>query len=242
MIRFEHVTKKIGGRVVLDDLSFSVNRGEIFAVVGPSGVGKSVTLKHIVGLLSPDSGSIWFDGEEVCFADDRELERLRTRCGYLFQSGALLGWMTVAENIALPLTEKGKLSENEISLRVNKMLELTGLTDAADKLPAEISGGMHKRAGLARALITEPEVVLFDEPTSGLDPIMSKSIHELILSLKQKLGGTGVLVTHDLAGALQIADRIALLKDGRFCAVLSPEEFRASNMPEVREFLSAVSK
>lgn len=239
MIRFENVTKKFGDRVVLDDLSFTVGKGELFAVVGPSGVGKSVTLKHIVGLLAPDSGSIRLAGEEVCHADDRRLEKLRERCGYLFQSGALLGWMTVAENIALPLTEKTRLSDDEINERVGRMLELTGLAGVGDRMPAEISGGMQKRAGLARALIAEPEIMLFDEPTSGLDPVMSKSIHELIRSLNLKFGVTGVMVTHDIAGALQVADRIALLKDGKFKAVLTPQEFRSSEIAEVREFVDA---
>lgn len=237
MIRFENVSKSFGGKKVLDQLSFSVKRGELLAVVGPSGTGKSVLLKHVIGLLAPDAGSVWLDGEELTGVSDCRLESLRGRCGYLFQSGALLGWMTVAENIALPLRENTKMTDEAIEERVAEMLRVMGLEDAAEKMPAEISGGMQKRAGLARALIRNPEVMLYDEPTSGLDPVMSKSIHGLIGLLKQKYGVTGVMVTHDIAGALQIADRVALLKNGKFLTVLPPAEFCNCAIPEVREFL-----
>ena len=239
MIRFEHVTKRLGGRNVLDDLSFEIKKGEVFAIVGPSGTGKSVTLKHMVRLLTPTSGSVWIDDTEISAADGGELSRVRERFGYLFQGGALLGWMTVAENIALPLREKTRLSEQEIQTRVAKVLGMVELENDGDKLPSEISGGMQKRAGLARAIVRQPEIVLYDEPTSGLDPITSRTIDRLILKLNSDLGITSVVVTHDLQGALLIADRIAMLTGGRFVEVSAPKAFVATDQPDVRGFLDA---
>lgn len=224
-IRFENVTKRFGGIAVLDGLSFSVEKGEILAVVGPSGTGKSVTLKHIVGLLSPSSGTI-------SVADG-------SRIGYLFQSGALLAWMTVAENVALPLRETTGLSDAEIDRKVAAALEAVELSDAADKYPAEISGGMQKRAGLARSIVRDADIVLYDEPTSGLDPVTSVMIHRLIRKLNRERGITSVVVTHDLQGALGFATRILLLKGGRAAACLAPTDFVNSSDPAVREFLAA---
>ena len=239
MIRFEHVTKLLGGRSVLDDLSFEIKKGEIFIIVGPSGTGKSVTLKHMVRLLTPTAGSIWVDGTEISAVYGSELDRVRERFGYLFQGGALLGWMTVEENIALPLREKTRLAEDEIRGRVTEALRMVGLENDGAKYPSEISGGMQKRAGLARAIVRRPEIVLYDEPTSGLDPVTARTIDQLILRLNAELGITSVVVTHDLQGALLIADRIAMLTGGRFVEVSDPKTFVRTEQPAVRGFLDA---
>ena len=224
VIEFRNVTKRFGDRAVLDGLSFSVEKGEVFAVVGPSGTGKSVTLKHVVGLLEPDSGEV------TCAS---------SRVGYLFQSGALLAWLTVWENVALPLVETTRLSEAEIDEKVSAALAAVGLADDADKYPAEISGGMQTRAGLARVLVRAAEVILYDEPTSGLDPVTSASISRLIRDVSESRGATSVLVTHDMASALRIADRIMLLKDGKCVLCAAPAEFAASRDPDVMEFIAA---
>lgn len=224
MIEFRNVVKRFGEAAVLDGLTFDVEKGEILAVVGPSGTGKSVTLKHIVGLLEPDAG-------EVTVATDR--------IGYLFQSGALLAWKTVWENVALPLVETSRLKAGEIDRRVAAALAAVGLADDAAKYPAEISGGMQKRAGLARAIVCEAEVILYDEPTSGLDPVTSAQITRLIRDVNRTRGVTSVVVTHDLGSAFRIASRILLVKDGRAVVCLTPDEFRRSENPEARAFLAA---
>lgn len=225
VIIFDNVTKKFGDKAVLNGVSFTIEKGEILAVVGPSGTGKSVTLKHIVGLLEPDSGHVFSKSEHT---------------GYLFQSGALLAWMTVAENVALPLRETTDLKDVEIDRKVAEALAAVELTDAADKYPSEISGGMQKRAGLARAIVRKVDTVLYDEPTSGLDPVTSVKIHNLIVRLNKERGITSVVVTHDLQGALKIANRILLLKDGKAVACATPEEFVKSDEPEVQAFLAAM--
>lgn len=224
VIEFVDVVKRFEGRAVLDGLSFAVERGEVFTVLGPSGTGKSVTLKHIVGLVEPDSG-------EVRVAD--------VRIGYLFQSGALIAWKTVWENVALPLVETTRLPDAEIERRVASALEAVGLSDAADRYPAELSGGMQKRAGLARAIVRDAEIVLYDEPTSGLDPVTSAVIERLIVGLNRERGVTSVVVTHDLAMAARISSRIMLIKDGRSVACLPPDEFMRCGEREVAEFVGA---
>ena len=226
VIEFRNVTKAFGSRKVLDGLSFAVEKGEILAVVGPSGTGKSVTLKHIVGLLTPDDGEVTVDSS--------------ARLGYLFQGGALLAWLTVSENVALPLEETTNLSDAEIGRRVRAALEAVDLLDAADRYPSEISGGMIKRAGLARAIVRDADVVLYDEPTSGLDPVTAARIHRLIRELNRTRGMTSVLVTHDLESALQLADRILLLAGGRAVVCATPVDFVNSQEPAAREFLAAM--
>ena len=225
VIEFRNVTKDFGTGKVLDGLSFSVNKGEVVCITGPSGTGKSVTLKHIVGLIEPDSG---------------EIELKTDRIGYLFQSGALLAWLTVWENVALPLKETTRLSEDEIDARVMKALAAVELTDAADKYPSEISGGMQKRAGLARAIVCEADVILYDEPTSGLDPVTSVRINDLIKRLNSDFGITSIVVTHDIPSALRIADRMLLIKGGRAVEYSAPADFEKSTSPDVREFLAAM--
>ena len=210
---------------MLDGVTFGVAEGEVLAIVGPSGTGKSVTLKHIVGLLSPDEGTVTVkEGAHI---------------GYLFQSGALLAWLTVRENVALPLKETARLSEEEIDACVNEALKAVGMVDAADRYPSEISGGMVKRAGLARAIVRKADAVLYDEPTSGLDPVTARTIHRLIRKLNEDRGLASVVVTHDLAGAASFADRIMMLKDGRVVLAAPTGEFLASEIPEVKEFISA---
>ncbi len=243
MIRFDHVTKRFGRQTVLDDVSYEIQKGELFSIVGPSGTGKSVSLKHMVRLLTPDSGAVWVGGDCISAAPERDLARIRSRFGYLFQSAALLAWMTVYENVALPLRETRRgMPDSEIRDRVMDALEKVGLAEHGAKYPSDISGGMQKRAGLARAIVTEPEIVLYDEPTSGLDPVTSRRIDRLILDLNHKLGITSIVVTHDLNSALSIAHRIAMLKAGKIVELSRPAQFRESSRQEVREFLDAQFK
>ena len=216
-----------------------MNDGETFVIVGPSGAGKSVTLSHITGLMTPDSGKVVVDGHDVASLKGRALEKLRSNLGMLFQSGALINWMTVEENIALPLVEKTKMKRAEIRREVNKMLELLELEGTNSQMPSSLSGGMRKRVGLARALIMKPRILLYDEPTSGLDPVMSRRIDRLILSLVGDSEKTSLVVTHDMQSALSIGDRIAMLYDGKIVECAPPDEFRKSTNPHVREFMEA---
>ena len=225
MIRFENVHKSFDGVKVLDGITFDVADGEIFAIVGPSGTGKSVTLKHIAGLLAPDDGAVTV--------------REGARIGYLFQGGALLAWLTVRENVALPLKETTRLSACEIDGFVDEALKAVGIADSADRYPAEISGGMVKRAGLARAIVRKTDAVLYDEPTSGLDPVTARNIHHLIRTINDERRLTSVVVTHDLIGACSFADRIMMIKDGRVVLIAKPKDFMTSELPEVRDFVSA---
>jgi phospholipid/cholesterol/gamma-HCH transport system ATP-binding protein len=240
LIEFKNVTKLFSGMPVLDGLSFAVEKGEIVCVVGPSGTGKSVTLKHIVGLLAPTSGEVLVDGCDVATAGEKELVAVRRRIGYLFQSGALLAWMTVRENVGLPLKECTALSDDEIARRVDMALEEVELIQAADKYPSEISGGMQKRAGLARAIVRDTDIVLYDEPTSGLDPVTAKKIDTLIVKLARTKSITSIVVTHDLRSAINMADRILLLSGGKAVVCLPPKEFLMSQNPKVKELLEAV--
>jgi phospholipid/cholesterol/gamma-HCH transport system ATP-binding protein len=237
MIRFENVTKRLGSRLVLDGVSFEIAAGETFVIVGPSGVGKSVTLKHMVRLLTPNRGRVLVGGDCVSEADGAALERIRDRFGYLFQDGALLEWLTVLENVALPLREKTALDEQTIVETSLEVLRRVGLENDAGKFPSEISGGMRKRAGLARAIIRKPEIVLYDEPTSGLDPVTARAIDSLIHELQGHLGVTSVVVTHDLHSALSIGNRIAMLNGGRIVELAAPTRFLESDSEDVQAFL-----
>ncbi|MDF7799382.1 ABC transporter ATP-binding protein [Pontiellaceae bacterium B1224] len=239
MIRFENVTKVLGRRAVLDDISFEVGEGETFVIVGLSGAGKSVTLKHMIRLMLPDSGSVIIEGEEINHLGRRALQEVRSKFGVLFQSAALLQWMSVCDNVALPLREHTKMPEAEIISQVNEKLELLGLGDAGDKYPSDISGGMQKRAGLARAIIMNPKIVLYDEPTSGLDPVTSRRIDDLIVNMREQLGITSVVVTHDLHSALAIGSRIMMLHEGRIVENATPEGFIKSKNETVQSFLAS---
>jgi len=239
LIKFEHVSKNLAGNTVLDDISFEIKKGETFCIVGPSGVGKSVTLKHMVRLLTPDEGQVLVGDSAVSSAAGHELEKIRERFGFLFQGGALLAWLSVKENVALPLREKTSMEEKDIQDRVTETLQKVGLENAMDKFPSEISGGMRKRAGLARAIIRNPEIVLYDEPTSGLDPVTSRTIDLLIEQMRTGTGVTSVVVTHDLHSALSIGTRIAMLHGGKIVELCAPAEFVNSQSPEVQSFLES---
>jgi phospholipid/cholesterol/gamma-HCH transport system ATP-binding protein len=239
MIRFENVSKTLGGRKILDGVSFAIKPGETFVICGPSGVGKSVTLKHMVRLLTPDDGNVYVGDNCISDAKGGDLERARELFGYLFQGGALLAWLNVFENVALPLREKTQLADADIRERVQATLELVEMGDDGEKMPSEISGGMRKRAGLARAIIHDPKIVLYDEPTSGLDPVTSRTIDALIKRLQKEKNVTSVVVTHDLHSALSIGDRIAMLNKAQIVELATPEEFIASNNAEVQNFLAS---
>lgn len=229
----------LGGKPVLRGLSLDVEQGEVFVIVGSSGVGKSVTLKHMVRLLTPDDGDIVVDGQSIVNLTGEDLERLRQKFGYLFQGGALLAWLSVFENVALPLRERSNLEEEEIARRVDDTLDMVGLADAAEQMPAEISGGMRKRAGLARAIVEEPKIILYDEPTSGLDPVTARTIDRLIDRMRKELGVTSVVVTHDLQSALSIGSRIAMLHEGTISELSEPAGFIKSPREEVQAFLES---
>jgi phospholipid/cholesterol/gamma-HCH transport system ATP-binding protein len=239
VIRFEHVSKRLGQKLVLDDVDLEVRPGETFVIVGSSGAGKSVSLKHMVRLLTPDRGEVWVGDDLVSEATGPDLERIRARFGFLFQGGALLQWLSAADNIALPLRERTGMSDEEIDALVLEKLRMVELEDAAEKYPADLSGGMRKRIGLARAIVTNPEIILYDEPTSGLDPVTSRTIDRLIDDLRKRLGVTSIVVTHDLHSALAIGSRIAMLHGGRIEEVSTPEEFVRSDNEFVRGFLEA---
>ncbi len=239
MIRFENVTKRFGAKTVLDGISYEIRAGETFVIVGRSGMGKSVSLRHMIRLLTPEAGKVWVGEDCVSEAGGRDLERILGRFGVLFQSAALLQWLNVEDNVCLPLRQKTNLGDEEIRARAAEKLALVGLEGAGDKMPDNISGGMKKRVGLARAIVTQPEIVLYDEPTSGLDPVISRQIDLLIDDLRRRLGVTSVVVTHDLYSALSIGTRVAMLHEGRFVVCGPPEEFIASRHPVVRDFLQA---
>lgn len=239
MIRFENVTRYLGGRPVLNGLNLHIEKGETYVIVGASGTGKSVTLKHMVRLLTPDTGEVWVGDDCVSSARGRELAKIRMRFGYLFQSSALLQWCSVGSNVGLPLMEHTRMSRDEIETVVREKLALVGLEEAYDKFPAELSGGMQKRVALARAIIMQPEIILYDEPTSGLDPVTSRTIDRLIDDMRRELGVTSVVVTHDLHSALVIGTRIAMIDQGQVVEVATPADFVKSQRPEVQRFLEA---
>ena len=241
-VELDGLEKSFSGRKVLDGLSLAVRKGETLAVIGGSGTGKSVTLKHIVGLMKPDRGTIRIDGVDITAPRNGELEEARGKIGFCFQGSALLNSMSVFDNVALPLREHDRLPEGEVKSRVDETLKLVGLSDAGDKFPAEISGGMKKRAGLARAIIRRPSIVLYDEPTAGLDPVIASTINDLILDMQDKLGVTSILVTHDMSSVWKTADRIAMLLKGRVHKEGSPEDFKSSDDPVVKQFIFGESE
>jgi phospholipid/cholesterol/gamma-HCH transport system ATP-binding protein len=239
MIEIENLSKRFGQLIVLDDVSLEVSKGENLVVFGRSGQGKSVLLKCIIGLLNPDGGNIIIDGKSIINLDLNELNKVRKNIGFLFQSAALYDSMTVRENLAFPLKRNfPNLTEKEINDKVEYTLELVSLEHAIDKMPSELSGGMKKRIGLARSIITDPRLMLYDEPTTGLDPITTKEISELILNLQKKFNMTSVIVTHDLICAEIIADRAIFLKDAKIAYEGTIEELTKSNDPFLKNFFS----
>ncbi|MBI4614682.1 MAG: ATP-binding cassette domain-containing protein [Planctomycetes bacterium] len=218
-------------------MNLEVEQGSTYCIIGRSGAGKSVTLKHIIGLLKPDRGEIFIDGKDVTGVSDRKYDVYRRRMGVLFQSGALINWLTVGENVALPLREHERLREKEIQRRVQEKLELVELHGCENQLPDSISGGMKKRVGLARAMVRNPELLLYDEPTSGLDPVMSNQINELILSMQQKTRVTSIVVTHDMSAAYMIGDRIGMFYQGEIIEEGTPDEIRRTANSITRQFI-----
>ncbi len=237
MIEIRNLHKRFGTKVVLDGLDLSIPNGKTTVVIGGSGTGKSVLLKCILGLLHPEQGEILVDGEDVTKMDERELVRVRKKFGMLFQGAALFDSMNVADNVAFALRRLHMVPERQIASIVEEKLTMVGLRDIQHLMPAELSGGMKKRVGLARAIAAEPEILLYDEPTTGLDPIMADVINELIISLRESLGVTGIAITHDMASAYKIADFIAMLYKGRIVEVGSPQQIRETRNPVVSQFV-----
>jgi phospholipid/cholesterol/gamma-HCH transport system ATP-binding protein len=230
------VSKAFAGKTVLDELDLAVAEGESVVILGGSGSGKSVLLKHVIGLLRPDSGRVVIEGTDLAALDRAELTRFRLRFGMSFQEGALFDSMTVRENVAFGLKRAGRRPA-EIEERVAHCLEMVHLEGAERKLPSELSGGMRRRVGFARAIALEPRILLFDEPTTGLDPVLTAVVGELILELQAKLGSTAITITHDLEIAFRIAERVAMLHRGKIVAFAPPDEFRRSDDARVRQFV-----
>ena len=237
IIELRHIDKSFGGRQVLRDMSIDVEQGESLVIVGGSGTGKSVTLKHIIGLLRPDRGEVLIDGQDITRMKDVELNQFRRRFGMSFQEGALFDSMSVFENIAFPLRRHTKMKEAEIRARVEECLEDVHLHGVEKKRPSELSGGMRRRVGFARAISLKPEILLFDEPTTGLDPVISDVIADLIEEMDVKLGTTTVTITHDMKVAFKIADRVAMLHKGHIIEEGTAEEFQRSANPIVQQFI-----
>ena len=242
IVQIKGLEKSFGTNKVLDGIDLSIERGKITVILGPSGTGKSVLLKHIVGLIQPDHGQVAVDGTRVDILNEAELVQVRKRIGYLFQLGALFDSMTVGENIAFPLIQHTKMKFEERDASVRRVLSLVGLDGYQNKNPAELSGGQQRRIALARAIVLQPSMVLYDEPTTGLDPVRADLINELILALTRKMGITSVVVTHDLASANKIADRILLMHEGRIICDGTPEQVRASDDSTVQRFIQGQAK
>jgi phospholipid/cholesterol/gamma-HCH transport system ATP-binding protein len=237
IVRFVDVVKSFGRQRVLDGLSFEVTRGRTIAIMGPSGTGKSVVLRHVIGLLQADSGLVEVDGHDMKRVGARELAALRRRMGFLFQDAALINWLSAGENVALPLRENTDLPDDEIRERVQQKLELVHVPDVWDKMPSELSGGMRKRVGLARALITDPEIILYDEPNAGLDPEISASINETMREISDSERTTAIVVEHRIPCIKAVADEVIFLDGGKLLVQLPPDEFFTSDHPRLVRFL-----
>jgi len=241
MIQIRGLRKRLGDRAVLDGVDLDITDGETVVVMGRSGTGKSVLLKHILGLMVPDEGSIEIDGEEIVGKSERELDEVRKKFGMLFQGAALFDSLTVGENVGLAMREHGRLPEEEIRRKVAERLDWVGLEGVEDAKPASLSGGMRKRVGLARALAIDPRFILYDEPTTGLDPIMADAIDSLIRSTQKRLGLTSIVVTHDLDSAFKVGDRFAMLNEGKIVFVGNAAETRGGTNPMVKQFIEGSS-
>ena len=237
MIRMANVHKAFGAKRVLNGFSLEIHEGEMMVIIGYSGSGKSVAIKHIVGLLTPDAGQVFVDGLEVAALPRRGLYELRARIGYVFQFAALFDSLSVGDNVAMGLRKQGTLEERAIATRVNEALELVDLPNVADRFPAELSGGMRKRVGIARAIALRPKYILYDEPTTGLDPVTSAVIDQLMKRMQQQLGVTGVVITHDMRSAYTVGNRIAMLYEGKVRQVGTVDEIRHTTDPVVRQFI-----
>ncbi|HRZ87125.1 MAG TPA: ABC transporter ATP-binding protein [bacterium] len=238
MITVNNLVKKFDGRTVLSGINLEVKTGETMVIMGGSGCGKSTLLRHLVGYYRPDQGEILFDGKDIAKMTEAQLDAVRKKFGILFQSGALLNSLSVGENVALPLREHSDLNDEIIKIIVKIKLELVGLTGFENLMPSQISGGMKKRVGLARAIALDPQIVFYDEPGAGLDPITTAVIDRLIVDLSKKLGITSIVVTHEMKSAFRIADRMAMLYEGKVIAVGTPDEIRDSSNPLVQQFIT----
>ncbi len=236
-IEFRHVRKSFDGNAVLRDVTLEVREGESLAIIGRSGSGKSVMLKHMVGLVRPDAGQVLVDREDITVMRERDLFRVRRKFGFLFQSAALLDSLTVGENVGLALRELSACPPEEVARVVREKLAMVGLSGVEGVMPADLSGGMRKRVGLARAIALEPEIVLYDEPTTGLDPVMSDAINELIVRLRDNLSITSVVVTHDMVSVRKVADRVAMLFEGNIIFSGTVEDLDSCPDPVVRQFV-----
>lgn len=239
MIEIKNLHKSFGDQHVLRGVNLSIPANKTTVILGPSGEGKSVLLKHLIGLIHPDQGEIWIDGQEITKMNEKELNVVRRKIGMLFQDAALFDDMTVFENVSFPLYEHTTLSDDEVAAKVEEHLLEVGLKDVNHKLPSELSGGMRKRVGLARALMLEPKILYFDEPTTGLDPVMTEQIAELIEETHEKHQVTMVIISHDMEFSYRLADEMAMLAQGKILEVGPPTQFRNSTNPFVRKFLSA---
>ena len=237
MIELIDVHKSFGNGPVLTGLNLEIRRGETFCIIGRNGIGKTVTFKHVLGLLRPDRGRVIVDGQDITDLRASELIKVRDKFGVVFQGCALLNWLTVAENVALPLRERTRMSRKEIQGRVEEKLDLMGLRHAAHLYPAECSGGMKKRAAVSRAIVRDPEIILYDEPSAGLDPIMANTVDQLIIELRRRMRITSVVVTHHMPSAYNVADRIGMLSGGKIVQVGTPDDIRNSTNPVVRQFV-----
>ncbi|MDB6112055.1 MAG: transporter related-protein [Pedosphaera sp.] len=241
MIEVRNLKKSFGSNSILDGVSFRVEPGESVVIIGRSGGGKSVLLKHLIGLLTPDAGQVLIDGEDICCLNERQLLRVRKKFGMLFQGAALFDSLTVAENVAFALSREHKIPPQEMRRKVTEVLDMVELSGTEEKKPSELSGGMRKRVGLARAIIYQPQIVLYDEPTTGLDPVVSDSIDQLILRVRDRLKVTSVVVTHDMRSARQVGQRILMLHEGKIYFSGTPEEIFSSTDPVVHRFVNGIS-
>ncbi len=242
MIEYKNLVKKFGERTILKGLSLKIAKGEILFILGTSGTGKSVLLKNTVGLLRPDSGEVWIDGEETSHFTEEQYLKIRKKCGMVFQHPALFDSLTIYENVAFGLRRHFQYSEEVIQQKVTQSLQLVQLSEVEQKFPAQISYGMQKRVSLARTVAIEPQILLFDEPTTGLDPVTTNAVNGLIQDLSRKLHTTSVVVSHDMNCALAIADRIVVLDKGEIMAVGTPDELKKSDHPLVKDFLAEVTE
>jgi phospholipid/cholesterol/gamma-HCH transport system ATP-binding protein len=237
VIEFKQIRKSFGPKTVLSGVDLTIRDGEVFFIIGSSGAGKSVLIKHLIGLLKPDSGEIWLDGEDVSKLDEAQLFRIRKVCAMVFQHSTLFDSMSCVENVALPLRKHKKLSMREARSEARRRLEVVHMAEYADRYPAELGDGMRKRVAIARALTVDPRYVLFDEPTTSLDPVSARRVDKLIRELSDKLGVTSIVVSHDLTSIFSIADRIAMIYQGTFRKVGTPAEFQASDDPVLGQFI-----